>query len=77
MPVEVLAGPVVAHGGSRVGVAGGDLEPAGGGVPVHPHAEGVAQERPAGAVVDGPVDGSGHRRWQRDEHDLAALAAHA
>nr|WP_231929695.1 hypothetical protein [Micromonospora inositola] len=53
------------------------LEPAGRGVPVHPHAEGVAQDRPAGAVVDGPVDGSGHRGWQRDEHDLATLAAHA
>ena len=25
MPVEVLAGTVVAHGGARVGVAGGDL----------------------------------------------------
>ena len=25
MPVEVLAGAVVAHGGARVGVSGGDL----------------------------------------------------
>jgi hypothetical protein len=36
----------------------------------------VAQDRPVGAAVDGSVDGSGHRGWQRDEHDLAALAAH-
>jgi hypothetical protein len=26
MAVEVLAGPVVAHRGARVGVAGGDLD---------------------------------------------------
>ncbi|MET7809220.1 DUF6228 family protein [Micromonospora chersina] len=35
---------------------------------VHPRLEGVAKDRPAGAVVDGLVDGSGHRGWQRDEH---------
>nr|WP_260428396.1 hypothetical protein [Micromonospora globispora] len=53
------------------------LESAGCRVSVHPRPEGVAKDRPAGAVVDGPVDGSGHRGWQRDEHDLATLAAHA
>ncbi|MFE9207320.1 hypothetical protein [Micromonospora sp. NPDC007230] len=46
-------------------------------MPVHPPAEGVAQDWPGGAVVDGPIDGSGHRGWQRDEHDLADFAAHA
>lgn len=52
------------------------FESAGGGVPVHPRAEGVAQDRPAGALIDSPVDGSDHRGWQRDEDDLAALAAY-
>src|SRR6266508_2997213 len=112
--VEVLAGPIVAHRGARIGVARGDLHvaeadagvehgrhegvaqhvrvhprdpyPSGGsqvpepsrrGMPVHPRAEGVAQDRSVGAAVDGAVDRSGHRWWQRDEHDLAALAAHA
>ncbi|WP_431911856.1 hypothetical protein [Micromonospora carbonacea] len=30
-----------------------------------------------GPLADGPVDSSGHRWRQRDEHGLAALAAHA
>jgi hypothetical protein len=114
VPVEVLAGPVVAHGGSRIGVAGGDLhvaqadagvehggdegvaqhvrvhpghpdpgdsgevfESAGGRVPVHPRAVDVAQDRTALAAVDGSVDGSGYRRRERDENDLAAFADHA
>ena len=38
--------------------------------------EGVAQDRPVRAVVDGAVDRPRHRWWQRDEHDLAALAVH-
>lgn len=113
MPVEVLAGSVVAHGGTRVGVTSGDLhvaqadagvehgghervaqhvgvhprhpdprdvgqvlEPTSGGVSVHSPTLGVAQEWPAGALIDGPVDGSGDCGWQRDEHDLAALAAY-
>jgi hypothetical protein len=53
------------------------LEPAGGGVAVHPGAEDVAQDRPVGAVVDGAVDRSRYSWWKRDEHDLAALAVHA
>ena len=52
------------------------LEPAGGGVPVHPGAAAVEQDRPVGAVADGAVDGPADRRRQRDEDDLAALAAH-
>src|SRR5262245_35004629 len=28
------------------------------------------------AAVDGPVDRPGHRRWQRDKHDLAAFTTH-
>jgi hypothetical protein len=43
-------------------------------VAVHPDAEGVTQDRPVAAAVNGPVDRSGHRGWQWDEHDLAALA---
>jgi hypothetical protein len=43
---------------------------------VHPRAEGVAQDRSVSAAVDGAVDRSGHRGWQRDEHDLATLTTH-
>ena len=46
------------------------------GAAVHPGADHVAQDRSLGAAVDGPVDRSGHGWLQRDEHDLAALAAH-
>jgi hypothetical protein len=52
------------------------LEPAGCGMPVHPRPEGVAQDRTIDAAVDRPVHGPGHRWRQRDEDDLAALAAH-
>ena len=64
----------------------GDLDPgrtgelvqaAGGGVPVHPGAAAVEQDRAAGAgsdrLVDGPADGG----WQRDQDDLGARTAHA
>src|SRR5207244_869239 len=37
-------------------------EPAGGCVPVHPDAEGVAEDRSGVAVVDGPVDRAGDSR---------------
>jgi len=53
------------------------LEAASRGVAVHPGAQGVAQDRPLGSAVHGTVDRPGHRGWQRDEDDLAALAAHA
>jgi hypothetical protein len=63
--------------GMRIPAVGGQVfEPAGGGVAVHPGAERVAQDRTDFAAVDGAVDRSGYRGWQRDEHDLAALAAH-
>jgi hypothetical protein len=50
------------------------LEPAGGGVAVHPAAERIAQDRTVVAVADSPVDGSADRWRQRDEDDLAAFA---
>ena len=37
----------------------------------------LQQDRSGGAVVDGAVDGSADRRWQRDQDDLVALAVHA
>ena len=43
-------------------------------VPVHPEAALVEQQRPGGAVAGGEVDGAADRGWQRDQHDLAALA---
>ena len=95
MAVEVLAGPVVAHGRSGVGVTGGYLDvtqvdagvehrgdegvaqhvgvhprqsdpgllsevlqPAGGGVPVHPDCTQVEQDRPIGASGDRAFDGT-------------------
>jgi hypothetical protein len=62
--------------GIRTPAVGGQVfEPAGGSVAIHPGAEGVAQDRPLRASVDGAVDGSGHRGWQRDQDDRAALAA--
>ncbi|MFG1891681.1 hypothetical protein ACGFIR_27890 [Micromonospora sp. NPDC049051] len=112
--VEVLADSVVAHGGSRVGVAGGDLyvaeadtgvehlvanvcrsmcgehprhpdsrregemlEPVSDGVPVRPPTVGVAQGRPAGALIESPVNGSGDCGWQLNKNELANLAVHA
>jgi hypothetical protein len=51
------------------------LESTGGRVPVYSGAEGVAQDRTGRAVIDCPVDGSGHRGRQWDEDDLAAFAA--
>jgi len=53
------------------------LEPAGGGVAVHPGAECVAQDRPGRTAVGGPVDRPGHCRRQRNQDDLATLAPHA
>jgi hypothetical protein len=51
-------------------------QPVGGGVAVHPCAAPVAQQRPVGSLVDGAVDRASDRGWQRDQHDLGALADH-
>ena len=56
-------------------VPGQVAQAAGGGVPVHPGAAAVEQDRPAGAARDGAVDGPADRRGQRDQDDLGALAA--
>jgi hypothetical protein len=51
------------------------LQPAGRRVPVHPHAVGVALDRSVVSAVTGTVDRASHRRRQRDQHGLVALAA--
>jgi len=43
--------------------AGEELQPAGRRVPVHPHAIGVAQDRPVVSAVDGLIDSPGYRGW--------------
>jgi hypothetical protein len=53
------------------------FETSGRGVPIHPEAEGVAQDRSVGAVADSAVDRSGHGWRQWDEHDFADLATDA
>jgi hypothetical protein len=112
--VQILAGPVVAHRGSRVGVPGGDLDipkvdsgvehgrdkgvtkhmrvrsgdldagvlgesaqAAGRGVPVHPGAAAIEQDRPAYPVSGRLVDSVSDGWWQRDQDHLGALAAYA
>jgi hypothetical protein len=47
------------------------------GVPVHPHAEGVTQDRPVVAAIDRAVNRSGHRWRKRHQDDFAAFATHA
>jgi hypothetical protein len=49
-------------------------EAAGGGVPVHPGAAAIEQDRSAGAVSDGPVEGAADGRRERDEDGPAAFA---
>ena len=57
---EGVARRVWVHAGHPdPGVGGEVVEPAGCGVPVHPRAEGVAQDRAVEAAVDCPVYGSG------------------
>lgn len=50
-------------------------EPAGCSVPVHPQASPVEQERAIRALARGPVDRAADGRRERDQDDLAALAA--
>ncbi len=58
-------------------VLGEVAQAAGGGVPVHPGAAAVEQDRPAGPVRDGAVNGPADCRGQRDQDHLGALAAYA
>ena len=58
-------------------VLGEVAQAAGGGMPVHPGAAPIEQDRSAGPVGYGPVGyGPADRRGQRDQDDLGALAAH-
>ncbi len=79
----------VGHGGDEYGAAcvvhprhavpGGGcdvLDLAGSGVPVHPGADRVAEDRAVLSPVDGSVDRAAGSGWRRDEHDLAAFAAY-
>jgi len=59
------------------GCFGEPAEAAGGGVAVHPGAAAVEQDGPAGSSTGRAVDGPSDSWWQRDQDDLAALAAHA
>ncbi len=64
------------HPGQRhSGVGREVLQPAGGGMTVHPDGAQVAQDRPVGAAVHGPLDRPLHRGREWGEDDLAALAA--
>jgi hypothetical protein len=73
---ERVTGHVRVHAWHPHAGGGGQVfEPAGCGVAVHPGVVGAAQERSFGPAIDRLVDGPCYRRWQRDEHDLAALAA--
>jgi hypothetical protein len=68
--VRMCPGDLDASGRSEMSQA------AGSGVPVHPGAAAVEQDRPAGAGSSRPVDGAADswRQWHQD--DLGALAAH-
>ena len=67
----------VCPGDLDAGGFGEVVQASGGGVPVHPGAAAVEQDRPAHAGSDCPVDGPADRWRQRDQDDLGALAAHA
>jgi len=43
---------------------------------VHPRASVVEQDGPGGALADGPFNCSAYGRWEWDQDDLAAFAAH-
>ena len=61
-------------GGVHPGDPGEAVQAAGGAVPVHLGAGPGAQDRPALPVTDGALDGTRHRRWQRGQQHLPALA---
>jgi hypothetical protein len=67
----------VCSGGLDAGGFGEPAQAAGGGVPVHPGAAAVEQDRPVRAVADGAVDGPADGGRERDEDDLGAFAADA
>ena len=46
-------------------------------MPVHADAAPVQQQRPGRPLAGCPVHRSADRVWQRDQHDLVALASHA
>jgi hypothetical protein len=62
------------RGNRTTGYVGQSSEPPGRGVPVHPCPTGVHQDRPRSPCADRPVDRPRHRRWQRHQHHLGALA---
>ena len=63
-------------GGLDAGGCGEPAQAAGGGVPVHPGAAAIEQDRPLGAVRDRPVDGPAGCWRQRYQDDLGAFAAY-
>lgn len=52
-------------------------DPPGGGMPVHPRAAAVEQNRAGVTVIHGAFDRPAGRRRQRNQEDLAAFAADA
>ena len=65
------------HSGHPDAGCGGEvLQPTGGRVPVHPTADLIAQDRPRGAIADGPVDGTADRWRQWNQDDLRSFADH-
>src|SRR5271165_7233704 len=81
-PASSMVESVSQHVGMRPSDRHADLlrEPpqaAGSSVPVHPGTAAVEQDRAPHPAFDGAVHGPADRRRQRDQDDLAALAAHA
>jgi hypothetical protein len=70
MPEHVRMWPCDPH----PGCCGEPAQPPGGGVPVHPRAVAVEQDRPGVPAVHGAVDGPAGRWGKRDQDHLAALA---
>ena len=65
----------VCSGALDAGVLGEVVQAAGSGVPVHPGAAGVQQDRSTVPEPDGPIDGASDRWRQRDQDDLGAFTA--